>query len=429
MKSAETIVVGAGIAGLAAARHLQDQDRSVLLLEARDRLGGRIFTSRCWPDAPVDLGAVWIHGAKDNPLAVLAKQWQLATQKIDEEQHWLYDTDGTLIGDRAHDALEARFDALLELWEARQYPRSPAIATLSDGLTPILQSWHLTPAEQRQINYLLNSEIEQEYGADITELSPWYWDSGREFRGSDRFFPGGYDALCDRLSAGLEIYLSHPVREIKVESHGVKVITDQREFTGDRALITLPLGVLKRGSVRFSPPLPPEKQQAIAALGMGTLNAAALRFPKRFWPKKAELLGYVSARKGFWSEFYSFTYHAPILLAFNAGLAAREIELLPDEEILTQVMQTLHQIFGPSVPDPVGWQIARWAQDPWSWGAYSFVAAGATPADYDTLAAPVGDRLFFAGEATSRDFAATVHGAYLSGLREGDRILALKSRP
>lgn len=429
MKSTETIVIGAGIAGLAAARHLQDQGQSVMVLEARDRVGGRIFTSRSWPDAPVEMGAVWIHGAKDNPLTALANQWYLATQTIDEEQHWLYDSDGTLISDRAHDALEARFEDLLELWEMRQYQRSPAIATLSEGLTQILQSWDLTPPEQNQLNYLINSEIEQEYGADITELSPWYWDSGREFRGSDRFFLQGYDALCDRLSAGLAIYFSHPVREIKMDSQGVRVITDQEEFAGDRAVVTLPLGVLKRGSVTFSPPLPPEKQQAIAKLGMGALDTVTLRFPERFWPKKAELLGYVSPSQGRWSEFYSFTHHAPILSAFNAGSAAREIALLPDGEILTQVMQTLRQIFGPSVPDPVSWQISRWTQDPWSLGAYSFLAADATPADYDTLAAPVGDRLFFAGEATSRDFAATVHGAYLSGLREGDRILALQSRP
>jgi monoamine oxidase len=195
-------------------------------------------------------------------------------------------------------------------------------------------------------------------------------------------------------------------------------------------VITLPVGVLKLGSVEFSPPLPGPKQAAIGRLGVGVLNKVYLRFPSAFWArdtKQADIIGIVSKNKGEWSESYDFSPHtgSPDLLMFNAGAFGLAIEKWTDERIVTEAMAVLRRLFGASAPAPTAHIITRWGADPFAGGSYSHLAPGSTPADRDALAAPVGDRLFFAGEASSRAYPALVTGAYLSGLREGKRVARL----
>jgi monoamine oxidase len=192
--------------------------------------------------------------------------------------------------------------------------------------------------------------------------------------------------------------------------------------------VTLPQGVLKAGYVTFSPALPEEKLRAIERMRMGILNKVYLRFPRIFWPEEPDMLGYVSERKGEWTEWLNIAHYTgqPVLLAFNAADYGRAIEDLTDDEIVAAAMATLRTMFGDDIPEPEAALITRWGADPYAHGSYSFMALGANPDHYDDLAAPVGGRVFFAGEATSADFAATVHGAYLSGLRAAEEILALE---
>ena len=208
---------------------------------------------------------------------------------------------------------------------------------------------------------------------------------------------------------------------------GVRLDTSKGEIHARQALVTLPLGVLKRGSVAFDPPLPDVKQHAINALGSGRLDKCVLRFKRCFWDEEAHFIVHVDNDRGRWSEFFNLmpSTGAPILVGLAGGAFAAEIETWPDGAVVGSAMDVLRGIYGAAVPEPSSWQITAWSRDPWSLGSYSFHAVGSGPEQRRALAEPVDGRLFFAGEATAERGYQTVHGALLSGLREADRILDL----
>lgn len=419
------IVVGAGIAGIAAASRLQASGWEVVVLEARDRIGGRIHTDRSW-NLPIDLGASWVHGMEGNPLIDLVQQFNLPTQITDYDNHWLYQTNGKPLSDQAQAKLDDRLDEILdEVDELRELmdDADEDDCSLQAALDIVLDRWSLSATQRRELDYAIAAEIEHDYAADSTELSCYYWDEGEAFDGDDCLLPHGYDQLVSKLATGLEVRLQHVVQQVKY-GDGVTVTCDRASFTADVAVITLPLGVLKANTVQFSPALPDRKQKAIRRLGMGLLNKLVLQFPQVFWETEAELLGYIPATKGEWVEFYNLhpVTNQPILVGFNAGSYARTVEAMSDAQTVAAAMHTLRAIYGSAIPDPIAALVTRWAADPFAQGAYSYIPTHATDKDYEALAKPVGDRLFFAGEATSRQYAATVHGALLSGWREADRI-------
>ncbi|GAB4428425.1 MAG: FAD-dependent oxidoreductase [Anaerolineae bacterium] len=424
-RQTEVLVVGAGMAGLAAAQTLQAQGIPVVVLEARQRSGGRVWTDRSWPDAPLDMGASWIHGIRGNPIYKLARQLKLATHPTDYDAMTVYEVTGRPLSDADATAL----DALLEQTLARARRAGRALVddiSLQEGLE---LAWQNQPPPDRQtrrrLDYVVNTTIEHEYAGDTGELSFFYFDHQGAYPGGDVLFLNGYDQLVTHLGQGLDIRLEHVVEQISYHSSGVTVTTNRGEFQAEAAIITLPLGVLKSGRVSFSPALPPAKQRAIERLGMGLLNKLYLRFERPFWPAEAEMLGYIPPLKGRWAEFLNIHFYTgqPILLAFNAATYARSLEKLPDETAVDAALSTLRRIFGHRLPDPTGYRLTRWAADPFAGGAYSFMAAGATPQDINRLAQPVADRLFFAGEATHRRHPATVHGAYLSGQRAAREVI------
>ena len=427
---AEVIVIGAGASGLAAAKAIQAEGKKVIVLEARNRLGGRVWSNRIWPDVTLDMGASWIHGIDGNPLTVLAKSYNLTTVPTDADLLVLHDTDGKLLTDNQLTAVETLFEKVAtKLEELRtQYEADDEDdISLQAALDIILPKMKLSQAELIQLNYAVNVTIEHEYAADVAKLSLYYWDADdSQFSGADVLFPNGYDQIFQNLAAQLDVRLEQVVSEIAYSDEGVKVTTSQGEFTAEQAVITLPVGVLKKGVVKFSPPLPEAKQTAINHLGMGVLNKVYLRFPEMFWDEEADWIGYMSANKGEWSEFVNIAkaVQQPILLCFNAGAYGTKIEALTDEQIVAAAMQTLRTMYGAQIPDPTAWLITRWLSDPFAYGSYSYRAVDATSEDHDALAAPVGKRLFFAGEATSRDNSATVHGAYLSGLAAASQLLS-----
>ena len=422
-RSVDVIVIGAGVSGLAAARQLAENGRRVTVLEGRDRIGGRVWTSTLWPDTPLDLGASWIHGIDGNPVYDIARQINARTAVTDGDDITYYLPDGA-------EATQAQSEAL-ESWGARV---ADALARYQDGnatdssirsaLAPTAEG-RLTDTERELLDYNID-ELEHEYSGPATELSALYFDSDGPVNGDDVLFPGGYGQITDHLGTGLRVLTGHTVSGIDWNPSGVVVTTDKGEFRAAQAVVTLPMGVLQSGSVAFAAGPPAAKAAAIRGLGVGVLNKCYLRFPETFWAD-TDWLGYVPPldRYGQWAQWVNVARPTgrPVLLGFNAADFGRSIEAWTDTQIVDAAMSTLRVVYGRRCPDPTGHQITRWASDPYALGSYSFYTVGSTPGMRDDLAAAIDSRLYFAGEATDRTAPGTVHGAYISGVRAARDII------
>jgi polyamine oxidase len=344
---ATAVVIGAGMAGLAAARALHDDRRRVVVLEGRDRIGGRIWTNRDL-GPPLDLGASWIEGAGTaNPIARLAKRFGVDTRVTNWDNNVLYGPDGAEISDRVENRLNREYHAVLTAAAAEQRRRDTD-SPLGDALSAAIAERTSDPSRRRDLDYEINFEIEHEYAADVGDLSLLYWDDDKAFPGPDRLFPGGYGQIVDRVGKGLDVRTEHVVRRVDYGGTGVTVTTDQGDIAGDVAIVTLPVGVLQRDVVEFVPVLPDDKTQSIARLGMGLLDKCYLRFPRVFWDRDTDVLNYISADKGRWAEWINIAKYTgePILIGFNAATYARELEAMSDSEIVTSAMDVLRTIYG-----------------------------------------------------------------------------------
>ena len=205
----------------------------------------------------------------------------------------------------------------------------------------------------------------------------------------------------------------------------VAVETTKGIFEAEAVLVTVPLGVLKSGSIEFTPSLPQTKLNSIDKLGMGLLNKVVMKFPKLFWPPEVDFLSFIPDEG---EELYNFislypSHQSPTLIGFFTWQFARELEKMSDKEITEMIMDYLRRYL-TDIPDPTAVLVTRWQSDPFAFGSYSYLSKDATVADQIELARPLGN-LFFAGEATSRYHFSTVHGAHTSGLREADQIANL----
>lgn len=413
------------MAGLAAAIDLKAAGFTVVVIEGRDRVGGRVFTDTSL-GLPLDMGANWIHGIRGNPIDALRTKYKLKVAATNYNSILRYDSDGLPLSNPREARLERGFASLqtaignAQNAEAVDRPLGDFVADYVAGKT-------LSAEEQKDLAYSVNTEIEHDYAADAGDLSLWEFDQDGQFSGPDVLFPNGYSQLVQRLQAGLDIRIGQKVSSIVRDSNGVRIETTGRTFIGDFAVVTLPLGVLKHGDVVFTPVLPDTKRAAIARLNMGVLNKCYLKFPRVFWDANTHLLGYVSAARGQWCEWYNIYRYTrqPVLLGFNAGTFGEQLESLSDDAIVASAMTVLRTIYGASIPNPTGARITRWKSDPFTRGSYSHVPPDASGDDYDALAKSVEGRLFFAGESTSRKYPGTVHGAWLSGRKAAAEIAAL----
>jgi monoamine oxidase len=428
-RSCDVLVVGAGAAGLAAARELVGQKRKVIVVEARNRTGGRVWTNRDWEGMPVDLGASWIHGHVGNPLVELAERFGVRTALSNFDSIAAYDDAGKavpLADVLKHVAVYGQMLKGLDALEA-QFAAKGEPPTSFDAAIRRWQESAAVSRPERQLQRLLaRNEIEGDYAADLDELCFPPPDLSAEFKGENRLFPGGYAGIIDGLAAGLDIRLQTAVKAIDYSRTPLVVDTSAGPFEAAQVIVTVPLGVLKNGAIRFMPELPEAKRTAIGRLGMGLLDKVALRFDRPFWPK-SHILAFITDRAEQWPNVFNLQPACgyPVLVAFKSGRAARADERRTDAELVAALMRQLRGAFGQNALEPRAWHVTRWASDPLAGGSYSYLRVGAAADDYDALAAPVALRVFFAGEATNRAHSATVHGAYLSGLREARRVLAL----
>uniref|UniRef100_A0A6M2EG89 Amine oxidase domain-containing protein n=1 Tax=Populus davidiana TaxID=266767 RepID=A0A6M2EG89_9ROSI len=426
-RSPSVIVIGGGIAGVAAARALHDASIEVVLLESRDRLGGRVHTDFSF-GFPVDLGASWLHGVcKENPLAPLIGRLGLPLYRTsgdnsvlydhDLESYALYDMDGnqvpqelvTKVGEAFENILKETDKVRLENNEDMSILRAFSIVferrpdLRLEGLAHKVLQWYLC-------------RMEGWFAADSETISLKCWDQEELLPGGHGLMVRGYLPVINTLAKGLDIRLGHRVTKIARHYNGVKVtVEDGRTFMADAAVVAIPLGVLKSKTIMFEPKLPDWKEEAIKDLGVGIENKIVLNFEQVFWPK-VEFLGVVAETSygcSYFLNLHKATGH-PVLVYMPAGKLARDIEKMSDEAAANFAFMQLKKIL-PDASAPIQYLVSRWGSDINSLGSYSYDTVGKPHELYERLRIPV-DNLFFAGEATSVSYPGSVHGAFSTGL-------------
>jgi monoamine oxidase len=318
---------------------------------------------------------------------------------------------------------------------------------MNAGIDQYQKFLDLKPYALRLINWhFANLEYANAANVDKLSLRGWDQDIGNEFEGEHAQVVGGYQQVPRALwrhPEPLDVRTRKAVKSIHYSSMGAQgkatvTCEDGQSIEADKVVFAAPLGVLKEQSIHFDPPLPQWKRDAIRRMGFGLLNKVILVFEKPFWDVDRDMFGLLRAPrnsaglhqsdyKAGRGQFYLFwncidTAGLPVLIALMAGESAHEAEKLSDEVLVGECMAQLRNVFGvQNVPPPVESIVTRWGSDRFARGTYSYVAAEARPGDYDLIAAPI-QNLFFAGEATIATHPATVHGAYLSGLRAAHEV-------
>ncbi|MCL7045204.1 hypothetical protein MKW94_017724 [Papaver nudicaule] len=420
------IVIGGGFAGIAAARALHDASFQVVLLESRDRIGGRVCTDYSF-GFPVDMGASWLHGVcEDNPLAPLIGRLGLPLYRTsgdnsvlydhDLESYALFDTDGNQVPQELVTEVGKTFGTILKETEKVREENSEDMSILK-AFSIVLERRPDLRQEGTAHNVLqwYLCRMEGWFAADADSISLKYWDEEELLSGGHGLMVRGYHPVINTLAKGLDIRLNSRVTSISRRHSGVKVsVEDGSTLTADAAIVAVPLGVLKSKKISFEPRLPEWKEKAISELGIGIENKIALHFDKVFWPN-VEFLGVVASSTYGCSYFLNLhkATSYPVLVYMPAGRLAQDIEKMSDKDAANFAYMQLKKIL-PDASEPINYRVSHWGSDINSLGSYSYHTVGKSNDLYERLRIPV-DNLFFAGEATSMNYPGTVHGAFSTG--------------
>ncbi|MGU3437459.1 flavin monoamine oxidase family protein [Actinomycetes bacterium M1A6_2h] len=429
MTDIDTIVLGAGMAGTTVARILSKAGRRVVVLEARDRVGGRLHTLRRGGEV-LDYGASWIHGIDDNPVADAADAFGLRTAEFTVGS---FQPDGRPIayyspaGVRLDDDAGHRFAADIHSFDevlARVVTESARGTSYGDCVETALSQCDWSDERGARVREFLQHRAEEQLGVWIDDLDAHGLDDDA-IVGDEVVFPDGYDQLAARLADGLDIRLNHRATRVSWSTTGATVETDRGDFDASRIVITVPVGVLKSADFVIEPALPDPVASALARLEMNAFEKVFLRFPVKFWDDGVYAIRRQGEAGRWWHSWYdvSAAGGSPTLLTFAAGPCARTTRTWTDARIADSVLGALRELYGNRVVSPDSVHVTRWQDDPFSRGSYSYPAVGSTPADHDALSAPVHDVLHLAGEATWTEDPSTVTAALRSGHRAAERIL------
>ncbi|XP_039520073.1 lysine-specific histone demethylase 1B isoform X2 [Pimephales promelas] len=437
----KVLVIGAGAAGLAAARQLQNFGMQVVVLEARERIGGRV-----WDDASLGMtvgrGAQIVNGCVNNPIALMCEQLGLPMHRLGARCELIQD--GGLVTDPALDKrMDFHFNAVLDAvseWrkDKPQSQDAPLGEKIQEVYKAFLQESGLLFSElEENVLHFHLSNLEYACGSTLDQVSARSWDHNEcfaQFSGDHTLLIDGYSSVLHNLAQGLDIRLNTAVQHVEYSGDAVKVTSFcGSHWTAQKVLVTLPLALLQNNTVCFSPPLPERKLKAIHSLGAGAIEKVALQFPTRFWDSKvqgADYFGHVPAsveKRGLFSVFYDMRPQGEecVLMTVITGEALALVRDLQDSQVVDLCMSVLRELFQEQeVPEPVKFLVTHWSRDAWAQMSYSFVKTGGSGEAYDIMAEDVQGKLFFAGEATNRHFPQTVTGAYLSGVREASKIAA-----
>ena len=421
MKRVKAIVIGAGIAGLSAAYHLQAAGIEAVVLEGRDRIGGRAWTSRDFADIPVEFGAELIHGrsAEVNTwdwvrkLGLPTWHWN----KLDDSMIRLEDGAWMTMGQARRQSPELD---VTRSWELGDVPEPQDDEDLAMYLRRIGFS-------QEQLRYVQRSFANAE-GDSMRYLNAkahahLFKDSDGEDDYGDYRILSGYDSYYEKLAAGMDIRLNKVASRIKWRG-GIAVSTIQGEtFAGDVAVLTLPLGVLKADAVEFDPALPKSKREALDGLQMGPVMKLVYQFDEPILDRSIGAIYAKDSPPMWWSPSLGREEGAVIWTAFLTGDYARDMMRLGEEAALQKGLDTLRRETSQPDLQYVKARWVNWLQDEFARGGYSVCLPGHYAAR-EKLASP-SPPIYWAGEASApHHLTAMVHGAYFTGQRAANEIIA-----
>ena len=408
------VIIGAGIAGLSAAKYFNNRGIKTIILEAQNYVGGRIQTKRN-SGLEFDTGASWIHKPKRNPISKIAHLAKAKTYLTDDENVVVYDHYGKKYDDITLENIEKTYYQNLKKLEGSQ----------NKSFEEIFFKQYPENINNPLWLYMLSAYLEFDTGADINKLSSIYYDDDKEFSGKDVFVTNGYDKITNYLKQGLNINLNSKVVQIDYTKRKIIINTNTKTYHADYVLITVPLGVLKNKIIDFKPKLPQKQQNAIDKLEMGSVNKFLLSWEKSFWDLDKQYIGYTSKTKGKFNYFLNLKNfnNSNTLMTFAFGDYAIKTELMSDKEVITAIMEQLKSIYGEDIPNPTKMLRTKWKSNKYSFGAYSFVPYTAKSLDFKVFEESINNKIYFAGEHTSIKYRGTVHGAYLSGIREAKKII------
>ena len=399
------VIIGAGAAGIAAARTLIAAGRSVVVLEARDRLGGRVHTETRL-GAPFDAGAQYIHWAERNPWTKIAADLGIATEEESGRPPRLY-SDGRPVAETERvrrRAAFSRIDAVIAAGAEPDHSIAESAATTPGLAEPAAGLTLLT----------LGEEPDRVSSADYDQL----------WAGDDLVMRDGYGTLVQRHGQGLPVRLGTPVRRIDWSGSGIVVDSDAGRLSARAAIVTVPIGTLLAGSIAFTPNLPTSMQDAIKGLTMGAYTKIALALDSaRLGSGDVEDAIDIDPAGGITSfEFRPFG--RDLVIAYCGGDYARSLCEAGERAAIDHVTARATALFGSRLAAATtGGVLAGWWTDPYARGGYSIARPGHLSARA-ALRLPVGERLWFAGEASAADGGAmTVGGAYLEGIRAAQEAL------
>ncbi|UJR06621.1 hypothetical protein I4U23_010905 [Adineta vaga] len=389
------LIIGAGLSGLEAARILEQKRIPYVLLEARNRSGGRVWSYRSQSGHMLDMGATWIHGIHGsipsglltNPLWDLAREAKLPT--------------------RAN--LMMFFKYFLRM---TMYPM------FINGLMIILI-------------FYLNHVVENTEGAELNEIgAKSFLDLTSVYYGDEMIFrDNGFMSLTNYLLKKISnIRFNQIVSKIIFHDQSVEVRTNTGQaYHAEYVLLTVPLGVLKRKLIEFSPPLPKRKTDAIDRIGFNIFEKVFLVWNSAWWNSSQFYFTRISStptRMNYWVNENKWN-DKPALICFFSGNTTPQYLSIQNRSILVkELLETLQEMFpGSTIPQPTEVHVTNWYNDPFTYGSYSYISTQQTYDDPISLPEPVHNRLLFAGEATNIDTYGYAHGALSSARREVARLL------
>jgi monoamine oxidase len=405
----DVVVVGAGVAGLAAARRLRELGRTVQVVEAAGRVGGRAFTDRHTFSVPFDLGCAWLHQADRNPLTPIARRLQLHLHDHEQAAQHFWD-DGASLPPEAASAVDAARHALEQQMEEAGSP-DRSLGSLLDPAS----GW----AEQVALRWI----AELDAGGDADDLSvQGIVDQGSEF--PNWLVEEGMGRIVESLAEGLDVALNQPVTRIEQLPRGVKVSTPGGDIRASHCVVTVSTGVLRSEAIRFVPGLANAMLAALDVLPMGHFNKVVLEFdgPLPGFAPGDWLTEGRTFQPGKALTFVVNPFGSHLVVALAGGAYGRQLSTLPlrdaTEEVLARLRKCLGSLHGLRLSHSLN---TDWSVNPLFHGGYAYLRTGGGEAR-KTLATAGSERIHFAGEATADELAQTCGGAYLTGLRVAQEI-------